>query len=518
MSHHPNISPRSLGWLGLSPLFVFLAVYLLSSLLSVDFYRAVYLLRPLLSGDFDPVYLLRSLLSVDFYRMPIAVAFLVASGYALLITRGVRLEERIRQFSRGAADSNILLMIWIFVLAGAFAQGAKSMGAIDATVNTILSFLPSSFLLPGLFIASCFISLSIGTSVGTVVALVPIALGVADSLGLSDAYVAAIVTGGAFFGDNLSFISDTTIAATRTQGCSMRDKFRVNLGIVLPAALIALVVYLLRGIDLPEPKFVEPGSFWLMLPYLLVLISALAGVNVLVVLGIGILSSGLIGVLTGAIAPWGWVAALGEGISGMGELIIVTLLAGGMLELIRYNGGIDYLLAKLTRRINGKRGAELTIAALVSVANLCTANNTIAILTTGKVSREITERYQLDPRKTASILDTFSCLVQGLSCSWPPSSRASRPSPSSLTFTIPSSWAAWRCSPSCCATPVATLSSRVPCLPSSYSSSASTIGRPSIYGPSTRPPSHPRSAAPGTSSSPSRARCITSVSYGGRSR
>ena len=414
MSHHSNTSPRSLGWLGLSPLFVFLAVYLLSSLLSVDFYRAVYLLRPLLSGDFDPVYFLRSLLSVDFYRMPIAVAFLVASGYALLITRGVRLEERIRQFSHGAADSNILLMIWIFVLAGAFAQGAKSMGAIDATVNTILSFLPSSFLLPGLFIASCFISLSIGTSVGTVVALVPIALGVSDSLGLSDAYVAAIVTGGAFFGDNLSFISDTTIAATRTQGCSMRDKFRVNLGIVLPAALIALVVYLLRGIDLPEPKFVEPGSFWLMLPYLLVLISALAGVNVLLVLGIGILSSGLIGVLTGAIAPWGWVAALGEGINGMGELIIVTLLAGGMLELIRYNGGIDYLLSKLTRRINGKRGAELTIAALVSVANLCTANNTIAILTTGKVSREITERYQLDPRKTASILDTFSCFVQGL--------------------------------------------------------------------------------------------------------
>ena len=347
--------------------------------------------------------------------MPITVAFTVASIYAVAITRGIKLEERIRQYSRGASDPNILLMIWIFVLAGAFATGAKSMGAIDATVNLILSFLPSSLLLPGLFIAACFISLSIGTSVGTVIALVPIALGLGESLGLSNAYVAAVVTGGAFFGDNLSFISDTTIAATRTQGCSMKDKFRANIAIVLPAAIIALALYFVVGLELPAVRpSGEEGSFLLTLPYLLVLVAAVAGMNVLGVLTLGIIACGAVGLGTGTLPAWDWIAALGSGITGMGELIIVTLMAGGMLELIRYNGGIDYLLRHLTRGISGKRGAELTIAILVSVANLCTANNTIAILTTGKVSREITKQYGLDPRKTASILDTFSCFVQGL--------------------------------------------------------------------------------------------------------
>lgn len=347
--------------------------------------------------------------------MPITVAFTVASIYAVAITRGIKLEERIRQYSRGASDPNILLMIWIFVLAGAFATGAKSMGAIDATVNLILSLLPSSLLLPGLFIAACFISLSIGTSVGTVIALVPIALGLGESLGLSNAYVAAVVTGGAFFGDNLSFISDTTIAATRTQGCSMKDKFRANIAIVLPAAIIALILYFVVGLELPavHPSG-EGGSFLLTLPYLLVLVAAVAGMNVLGVLTLGIIACGAVGLGTGTLPAWDWIAALGSGITGMGELIIVTLMAGGVLELIRYNGGIDYLLRHLTRGISGKRGAELTIAILVSVANLCTANNTIAILTTGKVSREITKQYGLDPRKTASILDTFSCFVQGL--------------------------------------------------------------------------------------------------------
>lgn len=347
--------------------------------------------------------------------MPITVAFTVASIYAVAITRGIKLEERIRQYSRGASDPNILLMIWIFVLAGAFATGAKSMGAIDATVNLILSLLPSSLLLPGLFIAACFISLSIGTSVGTVIALVPIALGLGESLGLSNAYVAAVVTGGAFFGDNLSFISDTTIAATRTQGCSMKDKFRANIAIVLPAAIIALALYFVVGLELPAVRpSGEEGSFLLTLPYLLVLVAAVAGMNVLGVLTLGIIACGAVGLGTGTLPAWDWIAALGSGITGMGELIIVTLMAGGMLELIRYNGGIDYLLKHLTRGISGKRGAELTIAVLVSVANLCTANNTIAILTTGKVSREITKQYGLDPRKTASILDTFSCFVQGL--------------------------------------------------------------------------------------------------------
>ena len=382
----PTFSPKRWGWFGLSPLIVFLSIYLLISICI---------------GDFN--------------KMPITVAFTVASIYAVAITRGIKLEERIRQYSRGASDPNILLMIWIFVLAGAFATGAKSIGAIDATVNLILSLLPSSLLLPGLFIAACFISLSIGTSVGTVIALVPIALGLGESLGLSNAYVAAVVTGGAFFGDNLSFISDTTIAATRTQGCSMKDKFRANIAIVLPAAIIALVLYFVVGLELPAVRpSGEAGSFLLTLPYLLVLVAAVAGMNVLGVLTLGIIACGAVGLGTGTLPAWDWIAALGSGITGMGELIIVTLMAGGVLELIRYNGGIDYLLRHLTRGISGKRGAELTIAILVSVANLCTANNTIAILTTGKVSREITKQYGLDPRKTASILDTFSCFVQGL--------------------------------------------------------------------------------------------------------
>jgi Na+/H+ antiporter family protein len=376
---------RRPSWFGLTPLVVFLLVYLVASIVSGDF-----------------------------YKMPIAVAFLVASSYAVAITRGLGLMERIQQFSRGAADTNILMMIWIFILAGAFAGGAKSVGAVTATVDVILSVLPASMLLPGLFIASCFISLSIGTSVGTLVALASIALGIAESLGVSDAYVVAIVASGAFFGDNLSFISDTTIAATRTQGCGMRDKFRVNFSIVFPAALIALGIYLVRGFDLPATPREMTQPAWLMIPYCLVLLAAVGGLNVLLVLIIGIVSSGLLVFALDDVTVWDWTKALGEGIGGMGELITVTLLAGGMLELIRYNGGIDYLLEKLTRHISGKRGAELTIAALVSLANLCTANNTIAILTTGKVAREITDKYQLDPRKSASILDTFSCFIQGI--------------------------------------------------------------------------------------------------------
>lgn len=379
-------SPRVWGWFGLSPLLVFLITYLVTSIVSGDF-----------------------------YRMPITVAFAVASAFAIAITRGIKLEDRIRQFSRGAADHNILLMIWIFILAGAFATGAKSMGAIDATVNVILSLLPSSFLLPGLFIASCFISLSIGTSVGTVVALVPIALGIGESIGLPAAYITAVITGGAFFGDNLSFISDTTIAATRTQGCSMRDKFRVNLRIVLPAAIATFIIYAFQGAHFTETLLsTNPRTPYLALPYLVVLITAARGINVTAVLTLGIVVCGIVGAVFGTVTFWPWIGALGQGIVGMGELIIVTMLAGGMLELIRFNGGIDYLMSGLTRGIRGKRGAEAAIAALVSVANICTANNTIAILTTGSMAREITARYGIDPRKSASILDTFSCLIQGL--------------------------------------------------------------------------------------------------------
>jgi Na+/H+ antiporter NhaC len=305
-------------------------------------------------------------------------------------------------------------MIWIFILAGAFAQSAKDIGSIDATVNLTLQCLPANLLLAGFFLASCFISLSIGTSVGTIVALTPVVAGIAEKTDMNMAFMTAIVVGGAFFGDNLSFISDTTIAATRTQGCAMRDKFRVNFLIVMPAALLVLVYYIFAGMDVEvshEPVSIE----WLkVLPYLIVLVSAFMGMNVALVLVLGIVSTGVIGLLTGSLTFFDWFASMGNGITGMGELIIVTLLAGGMLELIRYNGGIAYILYVLTRRIEGKRGAELCIATLVSIANVCTANNTIAIITVGPLAKDIAGKYGVDNRKSASILDTFSCVVQGI--------------------------------------------------------------------------------------------------------
>ena len=376
--------PRQGSWWALSPLAVFLCLYLVTSLLMNDF-----------------------------YKMPITVAFLFSSCYAVAITRSPKLEERIYQFSLGASNKNILMMIWIFVLAGAFAQSAKQMGAIDATVNLTLHILPDNLLLAGIFLAACFISLSIGTSVGTIVALTPVAVGLAEKTGVDLAYMTAIVVGGSFFGDNLSFISDTTIASTRTQDCVMTDKFRVNCLIVVPAALIVLGVYIFQGLNVSAPPQTESIQWLKVLPYLVVLGTAVAGINVMLVLMLGIVSTGFIGFLTG-MSFFDWFGAMGSGITGMGELIIITLLAGGMLELIRYNGGIDFIISRLTRHVKGKRGAELSIAALVSIANLCTANNTIAIITTGPIARDIALRFHLDRRKTASILDTFSCLTQGL--------------------------------------------------------------------------------------------------------
>ena len=360
------------------------------------------------------LYLVTSIIVNDFYKVPITVAFLAASVYAVATTKGLNLNDRVMQYSQGAADKNIMLMIWIFILAGAFAQSAKAMGSIDATVNLTLHLLPESLLLPGIFLASCFISLSIGTSVGTIVALVPVAAGIASKTDLSMPFITALVVGGAFFGDNLSFISDTTIAATRTQGCAMKDKFRVNSMIAIPAAVLVLLFYFVYGLTTNIVHTPQPVEWGKIIPYLLVLGTAVAGVNVTLVLLLGILSTGVIGICYGSFDLFGWMGAMGEGITGMGELIIVTLMAAGMLELIRFNGGVDYILHHLTKRIRNKRGAELSIAALVSLANFCTANNTIAIITVGPLANNIAEQFKIDKRKSASILDTFSCIVQGI--------------------------------------------------------------------------------------------------------
>lgn len=365
-------------------------------------------------GVFIVMYLVTSIIAGDFYKVPITVGFLVASMYAVIISGGLPLRKRIDIFSKGAGTSQMMLMIWIFILAGAFANSAKVMGSIDATVNLALTLLPGQMLLAGLFLAACFISLSVGTSVGTIVALTPIAAGVATQTDTSVALMTAVVVGGSLFGDNLSFISDTTIVATSTQGCRLSDKFRVNSFIVVPAAVVILMVYLYIGRGITSPHSVGDVSFVKVIPYLVVLLTAIFGMNVMAVLSMGIALTGAIGIADGSYDVFGWFHAMGDGIIGMGELIIITMMAGGLLEIIRHNGGIDFLLERLTRHVSTKRSAELSIAALVSLVNLCTANNTVAIITVGGLAKHIGDRYGVDNRKAASILDTFSCVMQGI--------------------------------------------------------------------------------------------------------
>ena len=360
------------------------------------------------------MYLVTSIIARDFYKVPITIAFLAASMYAVVMSGGIPLRKRIDIFSRGAATGQMMLMIWIFILAGAFANSAKVMGAIDATANLALMLFPANMLLAGLFLAACFISISVGTSVGTIVALTPIAAGVAQQMGASIPLTTAVVVGGSLFGDNLSFISDTTIVATSTQGCKLSDKFRVNSYLVFPVALLMLVVYYFMGSDFSAPQQVTDVQILKVIPYLIVLVIAVLGMNVMAVLTLGILMTGIIGMSDGSFDIFGWMDAMKTGILGMGELIIITMMAGGLLEIIKYNGGIDFIIQRLTRHINGKRGAELTVAGLVSVVDFCTANNTVAIITVGGIAKQIADRFGVDNRKCASILDTFSCTIQGI--------------------------------------------------------------------------------------------------------
>lgn len=358
-------------------------------------------------------YLAVSVIIGDFYKMPIAVALLLGSAWAVVIMHGKPLSERVEIFSRDAGSSNVMYMVWIFILAGAFAALAREIGAIEATVHLALRFLPVEMLIPGLFAAACFISLAIGTSVGTVVALTPLAVELAQSESGNVPFFVAVVLGGAFFGDNLSFISDTTIAATRTQGCRMRDKFRVNLWIALPAAVASLILYVILGVQLPDMAGLSDSNPLLVAPYMLIILLALAGLNVTVVLSIGIVAAIILGLFTGhdIISLFGF---MGQGIDSVGQLIIITLLAAGMLGLIKAAGGIDYILQVLTRRIRGPRGAQAGIALVVGLVNLCTANNTVAIITVGQLASSLSKRFGVDPRKAASLLDTSSCIVQSL--------------------------------------------------------------------------------------------------------
>ena len=376
--------------------------------------RGLYALSPIIV--LLTIYLVGSIIAGDFYRIPIAVAFMAAAIYAIIITKGDSLNERIDSFSRGAANTRIMYMVWIFVLAGAFAETTEAMGAIDATVVLARNAIPANYLPAGIFIATCFVSLSIGTSVGTIVALTPVVTTLAAQIGCDVAWMVAIVVGGAFFGDNLSFISDTTIAATQTQGCSMRSKFYTNILLVAPAAIITLLIYAFSGnnissVEAPSMTFNEVLKC---LPYVIVIIVALLGVNVLVVLILGIVSAAILGFAYGSFNGIEFCTHIGNGVMGMGELIIVTMLAGGVLEMVRLNGGIDYLIQVVTARINSKRGAEFAITGLTALANVCTANNTIAILSVGDISRNIAKQYKVSPRRSASLMDTASCFVQGV--------------------------------------------------------------------------------------------------------
>lgn len=383
------------GLLALSPLFLLIVLIVAFTVYSVD------------SSHQDT-------------SLSLTVAFMISSIYAVAISGGMPVRKRVDTYSKGAGANNLMLMLWIYVLAGSFAASAKAMGAVDATVNLALSILPASMILPGLFLAACFISVSIGTSVGTVVALVPIAAGLAYSMDANIGMMTAIIVGGAYFGDNLSFISDTTVVATQTQNCKMSDKFKVNSMIVVPAAVLVLIAYSVMGVGLQAPTHINEVEYMKVLPYLTVLVTAIAGMNVMAVLTLGTLLCGAIGIgshllgASGSYDLFGWFSAMGNGIIGMGELIIIAMMAGGMLEIIRENGGIDFIINKITAHVNSKRGAELSIAALVSMVNICTANNTVAILTVGNISKKIGDRFGVDNRKAASILDTFSCMVQGL--------------------------------------------------------------------------------------------------------
>ena len=374
--------------------------------------RGLFALSPLVV--FLLLYFVASIVAGDFYKVPICVAFMLSSIYAVATCKGMSIDQRVKIFSRGAGTGGIMLMLWIFVLAGAFASSAKEIGCIDATVNFMLSILPQSMVLPGLFLATCFVSMAVGTSVGCIVALVPIAVGLATASGESVAFYTAVVVGGAFFGDNLSFISDTTIAATSSQGCRMADKFKVNAFIAFPAAIIVFVVYVILGFNSHPTVNIADINWIKILPYVAVIVAAVGGLNVMLVLALGIALTGAIGIAGGSCDVYGWMGAMGQGITSMGELIIITMLAGGLFEIVKENGGIDYIISKATRRISGKRGAEGVIGAMVALVDVCTANNTVAIITVGGIARQISEKFGVDNRRVASLLDTCSCFMQGI--------------------------------------------------------------------------------------------------------
>jgi len=365
-------------------------------------------------GVFLVLFVGSGIITGDFYKLPVLVAIIIAAIVALAMNRKDSLNVKVERFAKGAGHPDIIIMVLIFILAGAFSQVAKGMGAVDSTVNLALSVLPQSLVVVGIFIIGAFISISMGTSMGTIAALGPIAVGISEQAHVSITLAIAAVVGGAMFGDNLSVISDTTIAAVRTQKTNMSDKLKVNFFIVLPAAIVTVILLLVMTLGNTSSVEIKDFSWFKILPYVGVLVAAIFGANVLSILTGGIVLAGVIGLADGSYTLSSLAKTVTEGIGGMSELIILSLLIGGMVELIRYNGGIQFLLNLLTRRIQTKKGGEFSIAGLVSLTNLATANNTISIITAGPLAKEISDKYSIDNRKSASLLDLFSCSVQGL--------------------------------------------------------------------------------------------------------
>lgn len=351
----------------------------------------------------------------DFYKMPVLVAFIISTAVALLSNRKESLNKKMDVFCKGAGHADIISMCIIFLLAGAFGTVTKTIGGVDSIVNLSLSVLPANLVVVGLFLIGCFISLSMGTSVGTIAAIAPIGIGVAEVTGIPVALILGAVVGGAMFGDNLSMISDTTIAAVRTQGCELKDKFKVNFSIVLPAAIITVILIAVKtssyNVELNEVYTYELVKI---VPYLVVLIGALLGVNVFVLLSVGTIFASLVGIYAGSFDLFGAIESINAGMSGMFELAMISITIGGLVELIKLNGGIDFILYFISSRIKSKKGAEVGIAVLASIVDLCTANNTIAIVIAGPLAKNIADEFEIDPKRSASILDIFSACWQGI--------------------------------------------------------------------------------------------------------
>ena len=361
------------------------------------------------------IYMGGSLYYGDFYGIPILIPFIIAAIVSLFIGKNQSIDEKLSVFCKGVGNENIIMMILIFILSGAFAELAKDMGAIDATVSLGMRFIPSNLMVAGMFIVSCIIALAIGTSMGTIVSLVPIGVEIASKTSISLPLIVGAVVGGAMFGDNLSMISDTTIAATKTQGCELKDKFKINFKVViLPAIITAIIFIMISPSNISYVLESNGGEIVKVMPYLLILIGALSGLNVIVLLTLSIFICGLISLCFGYLDIYNIIQSLYKGIMGMGEIIIISLIIGGIVEMVKYHGGIDFILNLIKSKVKTKRGAELGIAGLVSLVDICTANNTIAIITVGPIAKDISNKFNLDPKRVAGILDMFSCVFQGI--------------------------------------------------------------------------------------------------------